>query len=89
MRFHFDLQVHSRSARIQCLRGSDPEHTGFAGTTTRDGSSVAGERAEPLRSGSATLNVVTPDLSVTKSDGVTTAAPGASRRPAQARRSLI
>jgi uncharacterized repeat protein (TIGR01451 family) len=30
-----------------------------------------------LRSGSATLNVVTPDLNVTKSDGVTTAVPGA------------
>jgi hypothetical protein len=47
------------------VSGAMIPNTGFAGTTTRDGSSVAGERAEPLRSGSATLTVVIPDPNVT------------------------
>ena len=58
------------------VSGAAIPNTASASTTTRDGSPLAGERAEPLRTGSATLNVVTPDLNVTKSDGVTTAAPG-------------
>lgn len=48
--------------------GAAIPNAGSASTTTRDGSPLAGERAEPLRTGSATLDVVTPDLNVSETE---------------------
>ncbi|MEO7372033.1 MAG: hypothetical protein ABIZ69_14275, partial [Ilumatobacteraceae bacterium] len=69
--FDFTVQLLSTN-----LAGSPIPNTASAITSTRAGV-VAGERDEPARAGSAILGVVTPDLNVTKTDGVNTAIPGA------------
>ena len=61
--------------RASSVGGETIANTVSAVTTTRDGA-VAGERVEPASEASAILGVVTPDLTVSVSDGVTTAVPG-------------
>ena len=55
--------------------GATIANTASAVTTTRNGA-IAGERVEPVRDGSAILGVVTPDLTVSMSDGVISTTPG-------------
>ncbi len=55
--------------------GDTIANTASVVTTTRDGA-VAGERVEPASEATAVLGVVTPDLTVSVSDGVSAAAPG-------------
>ena len=57
------------------IDGETIANTASAVTTTRDGA-VTGERVEPASDASASLGVITPDLTVSVSDGVTTVAPG-------------
>ena len=68
--FEFSVAV-----RASSVDGETIANTASVVTTTRDGA-VAGERVEPASGASAILGVVTPDLTVTVSDGVSSAAPG-------------
>jgi len=55
--------------------GTEFDNTVIANTSTLPGVQT-NERNEPPETGEASLNAITPDIRVTKSDGETTAAPG-------------